>query len=150
MLDQTSQWYKLQYPECFVNEELRMMQKTLADFVDNEIMPVRDKIDDDVTHEEIITPILKKLQVGLGYQKNMIPLEYDGNQMLPMVGAALRQEQMSRGDYGISLHSACTEWDGHRLCWLIYHPLQPGRYGQKQFLMNLPQVSWATSFALPV
>jgi len=64
-LDQTSQWYKLQYPECFVDEELRMMQKTLADFVDNEIMPVRHKIDDDVTHEEVITPILKKLQVDL-------------------------------------------------------------------------------------
>ena len=30
MLDQTSQWYKLQYPECFVNEEQRMMQKVLA------------------------------------------------------------------------------------------------------------------------
>jgi alkylation response protein AidB-like acyl-CoA dehydrogenase len=110
MLDQTIQWYKLQYPECFVNEELRMMQKTLADFVDKEIMPVRDKIDDDVTHEKVITPILKKLQVGLGYQKNMIPKDYGGNEMLSMVGAALRQEQMSRADYGISLHSACTEW----------------------------------------
>ena len=62
-MNQASQWYKLQYPECFVNEELRMMQNTLADFVDKEIMPVRDKIDDDVSHEEIITPILKKLQV---------------------------------------------------------------------------------------
>jgi len=39
MLNQTSQWYKLQYPECFVNEELRMMQNTLADFVDKGIMP---------------------------------------------------------------------------------------------------------------
>jgi len=39
-----------------------MMQNTLADFVDKEIMPVRDKIDSDVTREEIITPILKKLQ----------------------------------------------------------------------------------------
>jgi alkylation response protein AidB-like acyl-CoA dehydrogenase len=110
MLDQTSLWYKLQYPECFVDEELRMMQKTLADFVDNEIMPVRDKIDDDVTHEEVITPILKKLQVGLGYQSNLIPKEYGGNEMLSMVGAALRQEQLSRADYGISLHSATNEW----------------------------------------
>jgi len=32
MLDQSSQWYKLQYPECFVNEEQRMMQKMFADF----------------------------------------------------------------------------------------------------------------------
>jgi alkylation response protein AidB-like acyl-CoA dehydrogenase len=110
MIGQSSQWYKLQYPECFVNEELRMMQKTLADFVDKEIMPVRDKIDDDVTHEKVITPILKKLQVGLGYQKNKIPKDFGGNQQLSMVGDALIQEQLSRADYGISLHSACTDW----------------------------------------
>ena len=50
-MNQNSQWYKLQYPECFVNEEQRMLQQTFADFTDREIMPVRDKIDDDVTHE---------------------------------------------------------------------------------------------------
>ena len=110
MFEQRSQWYKLQYPECFVPEELQMMQKTLADFVDKEIMPVRDKIDDDPTHEKVIRPLLKKLQVGLGYQKNMIPKAYGGNEALSMVGGVLRQEQLSRADYGISLHSACTEW----------------------------------------
>ncbi|MCR4395062.1 MAG: acyl-CoA dehydrogenase family protein, partial [Dehalococcoidales bacterium] len=72
MLDQTTQWYRLQYPECFVNEEARMMQKMFADFTDREIMPVRSKIDDDITHEEIINPILYKLQVEMGCQKNMI------------------------------------------------------------------------------
>jgi len=92
MLDQTSQWYKLQYPECFVNEEQRMMQKMLADFVDNEIIPVRDKIDDDVTHEEIINPILKKLQVDLGCQKNAIPKDYGGNQ-LPIVACCLLEHE---------------------------------------------------------
>jgi len=110
MLDQTSQWYKLQYPECFVDEEARMMQKVISDFVDKEIIPVRDKIDDDVTHEEIINPILKKLQVDLGCQKNMIPKDYGGNEMLSIVAGALKQEQIARGDYGISMHSAVTDW----------------------------------------
>jgi alkylation response protein AidB-like acyl-CoA dehydrogenase len=110
MLDQTSQWYKLQYPECFVDEEQRMIQKTFADFADKEIMPVRDKIDDDVTHEKIITPILKKLQVDLGSQKTMIPKEYGGNEMVSIVAGALKQEQIGRADYGISMHSACTDW----------------------------------------
>ncbi|UCD22428.1 MAG: acyl-CoA/acyl-ACP dehydrogenase [Chloroflexota bacterium] len=110
-MNQTSQWYKLQYPECFVNEEHRMLQQTFADFTDKEIMPVRDKIDDDVTHEEIITPILKKLQVDLGSQKSMIPEEYGGTaEKGTVVGAALKQEQIGRGDYGISMHSACTDW----------------------------------------
>ncbi len=110
MLDQTSQWYKLHYPECFVNEEQRMMQKMFADFTDREIMPVRAKIDDDITHDEIITPILKKLQVDLGCQKNMIPKEYGGNELLSIMTSCLKQEQIGRGDYGISMHSAVTDW----------------------------------------
>src|SRR4030067_1007627 len=72
MLNQNTQGYKLQYPDCFINEEQRMIQKIVADFVDKEIMPVRHKIDDDVTHEQIVEPILKKLQIGLGWQKAMI------------------------------------------------------------------------------
>ncbi|MDB4443836.1 acyl-CoA dehydrogenase family protein [bacterium] len=111
MLNQTSQWYKLQYPECFVNEEHRMIQKLFADFVDKEIMPVRHKIDDDITHDEIITPILKKLQVDIGCQAEMIPKDYGGNETtMGMVGAALKGEQLARGDWGICLHSACTNW----------------------------------------
>jgi alkylation response protein AidB-like acyl-CoA dehydrogenase len=87
-----------------------MMQKLFADFVDKEIMPVRDKLDDDVTHELLINPILKKLQVDLGCQKNMIPKEYGGNEVMSIVTGALKQEQMARGDYGISMHGAVTDW----------------------------------------
>ncbi len=112
MLDQTSQWYKLQYPERFINEEQRMIQKLFADFVEREIMPVRHKTDDDLTHDEIITPILKKLQVELGCQADMIPEDFWGNEFprLGMVAAALRDEQITRGDWGICLHTACTNW----------------------------------------
>ncbi len=110
MIDQTSQWYKLQYPECFVSDEQKMLQKVFADFTDNEVMPVRDQIDDDITHEKVITPLLKKLQVDIGCQKNVIPREYGGNEELSMVSSALKQEQLSRGDYGISLHTAVTDW----------------------------------------
>jgi alkylation response protein AidB-like acyl-CoA dehydrogenase len=110
MLDQSSQWYKLQYPECFVTEEHRMIQMLFAEFVEREIMPVRTKIDDDLTHDEIITPILKKLQVDLGCQKGMIPKDYGGDETFGMVAAALKGEQLSRGDWGITLHTACTNW----------------------------------------
>lgn len=88
-----------------------MLQQMFADFTDKEIMPVLDKIDDDITHEKIITPILKKLQVDLGSQKSMIPEEYGGTEEKgSVVGATLKQEQLGRGDYGISMHSACTDW----------------------------------------
>jgi alkylation response protein AidB-like acyl-CoA dehydrogenase len=110
MLNQNSQWYKLQYPECFVNEDQRMIQKVVADFVDKEIMPVRVHLDEDVNHEKFIEPILKKLQVDLGFQKTVIPRDYGGNEALSLVSAALKQEQLSRADYGISLASACVDW----------------------------------------
>ena len=110
MLNQNSQWYKLQYPDCFVNEEQRMIQKVVADFVDKEIMPVRYKLDEDETHEEIVEPILKKLQVDLGFQKTVIPRDYGGNGALSLVAASLKQEQLARADYGISLASACVDW----------------------------------------
>ena len=74
MLNQDTQWHRLQYPDCFVSEEQRMVLRTISDFVEREIIPVRHKIDDDVSPEEIIEPILKKLQVDLGWQKAMIPL----------------------------------------------------------------------------
>ena len=110
MLNQNTQWYRLQYPDCFISEEQRMIQKTVSDFVDKEIMPVRHMIDDDVTHENIVEPILKKLQVDLGWQKAMIPKHYGGNEAMSLVSGALKQEQLSRGDYGISLASACVDW----------------------------------------
>jgi len=110
MLNQESQWYKLQYPTCFVSDEQKAIQKVVADFVDREIMPVKHKIDDDATHEEIIEPILKKLQVDLGWQKAVLPRDYGGNESLSLVTGALKQEQLSRGDYGISLASACVDW----------------------------------------
>jgi alkylation response protein AidB-like acyl-CoA dehydrogenase len=110
MLNQNTQWYRLQYPECFINEEQRMIQRVVADFVDREIMPVRHEIDEDETHEKIVNPILKKLQVDLGFQKTVVPRDYGGNESLSLVSAALKQEQLSRADYGISLASACVDW----------------------------------------
>jgi acyl-CoA dehydrogenase len=40
----------------------------------------------------------------------MIPKDYGGNEMLSIVSGALKQEQVARGDYGISMHSAVTDW----------------------------------------
>jgi hypothetical protein len=60
MSKETNQWDKLQYPDCFISDEQRMIQQTVSDFVNKEIMPVRHLIDDDHTHEEVVEPILKK------------------------------------------------------------------------------------------
>ena len=109
MLDQSTQWYKLQYPECFVAEDQRMLQQTVANLVDKEIMPIRHKIDDD-NHEEYVTPILQKLQVDIGFQSGIIPKDYGGTEDLRLTSGALRQEQLSRADYGIALASACVDW----------------------------------------
>ena len=58
----------------------------------------------------MVEPILKKLQVDLGWQKAMIPKDYGGNEAMSLVSGELKQEQVSRGDYGMSLASACVDW----------------------------------------
>ena len=40
----------------------------------------------------------------------MIPKEFGGNEELSLIVGALRQEQLARGDYGISMHTAVTDW----------------------------------------
>jgi len=110
MPNQDPQCHKLQCPDCSVSDEQRMIQRTLAEFVDREIMPMRHKIDDDATHEEPMEPILKGLQVDLGWRKSMIPKQDGGNEMMSLVTAALRQERLSRADCGISPALACVDW----------------------------------------
>ena len=106
-------------------------------FVDKEIMPVRHMIDDDVTHENIVEPILKKLQVDLGWQKAMIPKHYGGNEAMSLVSGALKQEQLSRGDYGISLASACVDWTlAPATMAFLFAPRQLSLHGEKPCLMS--------------
>jgi butyryl-CoA dehydrogenase len=98
---------KYYYPDIFLSEEGRMLQSTFRDFVDKEIMPVRDKIDDDKDH--VLINKIRQSIWDLGFHKLFFPKEY-GGEAGSMLTMALVIEQLSRGDLGIQTSVACTGW----------------------------------------
>lgn len=65
-----------QYLDVFLKKEDFMLKEMLRGFVDKEIMPVRQQIDDDKDHV-IVNKILQGL-TSLGLQKAPFPPEYGG------------------------------------------------------------------------
>jgi butyryl-CoA dehydrogenase len=96
------------YPDVLLSEEDRMIQAMFRDFVDKEIMPVRDKIDDDKEHI-----LINKIRQGvwdLGLQRLFFPKEYGGEGNPSTLSFLIALEQLSRGDVGIGISTVCTMW----------------------------------------
>jgi alkylation response protein AidB-like acyl-CoA dehydrogenase len=104
------------YPciEELTPEEAKMARALARQFVENEIIPVRQQIDDDKDHTKVIEPIFRKILIDLGFQKVMASEQ---------VGSVVNQmgflEEIARGDSGIAVALGCTGWC---LMPLIYEP----------------------------
>lgn len=96
------------YLDVFLKEEDHMFKDILRNFVEKEIMPFRQQIDDDKEHK-IVNKILQGL-TNLGIQKGAFPKEYGGNSMASMVSAAIMHEELARGDSGIATAATVTTW----------------------------------------
>jgi len=88
------------------SEEDKMIAQTIRKFVDQEVMPIRDKIDDDHEHE-LINTVLKKLGV-LGIFTARVRDE-NAPPPSPYTGHIVAEE-MCRGDAGIGLVLGISQW----------------------------------------
>lgn len=96
------------YLDVLIPEEAAFMQQALHAFVDNEIMPVRQKIDYDDEHK-----LVDKIRQGLtdlGIQKAMFPEKYGGMGITSMVLSFVAFEEIARGDVAIAISTGCTPW----------------------------------------
>ena len=100
--------YNLPYLDVLIKEEDRMFRDVVRNFVEKEVMPVRQKIDDDKEHK-IIRKILQGL-TNLGIQKASFPAEYGGGNASSIVSAAIMHEELARGDSGIATSATVTTW----------------------------------------
>lgn len=99
--------HKIASPFC-TNADL-MFRDAVREFVEGEIMPVRQEIDDDGDHV-IIRELLQKL-ADLGFQKSMFPEKYGGTGgMGSTVASMLTTEEIARGDAGIAVALGCCSW----------------------------------------
>jgi len=88
-------------------EEAKMARAVARQFTENEIFPVRQQIDEDRDHTQVIEPILRKLLIDMGMQKVMVSEEGMFATLLTFCGAL---EEIARGDSGIAVALACTSW----------------------------------------
>ncbi|MFH0826140.1 MAG: acyl-CoA dehydrogenase family protein [Pseudomonadota bacterium] len=98
----------LSHLDVLLKAEDRMLKDVLRGFVDKEIMPVRQRIDDDTEHE-IVNKILQAL-TDMGIQKAPFPKEYGGSGIASVLTNAILHEELSRGDSGICVARTVTGW----------------------------------------
>jgi alkylation response protein AidB-like acyl-CoA dehydrogenase len=100
----------MEYFPLVMTDQDRMIVQMIRQFVDKEIMPVRDKIDEDVDHV-LINSILTKLS-DLGVFKVQAPA--DGSEGegpgTSLVTSCAVLEEMSRGDAGIGIVTGINGW----------------------------------------
>lgn len=85
-----------------------MIQQAVRAFVDNEIMPVRQQLDEDRDHV-LIDRISDKLR-AMGFQKSILPERYGGLPDRSVTGMGVVLEEIARGDIGLAVSLGCTAW----------------------------------------
>lgn len=92
----------------FINETGRMVINTIRKFVDDEIMPVRDKIDDDKDHVRINALLTKMSALGV-FNVNL--REGEAETTGPSLTTACSViEEFARGDAGLGLVAGINNW----------------------------------------
>ncbi len=100
----------MEYFPLIVTEQDRMIVQMIRQFVDKEIMPVRDKLDDDTEHI-IINQILRKLSdLGVFRVRARDEAADDGDGGPSLVTSCVVLEEMSRGDAGIGIVAGVNGW----------------------------------------
>ncbi|MBW2029716.1 MAG: acyl-CoA dehydrogenase family protein [Deltaproteobacteria bacterium] len=87
------------YLQDLLTEEQGVFRDTIRRFVNREIIPVREKLEEDYA---LVEAIHQKL-VELGIQRNGIPVEYGGTGPASAMIKAILCEEIARGDAGLSL-----------------------------------------------
>ena len=100
----------MEYFSLIVTDQDKMILQMIRQFVDKEIMPIRDKLDDDTEHL-IINEILGKLS-NLGVFSVAARDESAGEDAAgpSLVTSCVVLEEMSRGDAGIAVVAAVNGW----------------------------------------
>ncbi len=89
-------------------EEDLVLRDLVRDFVDDEVMPARQKIDDDENHS-IVTELLQGLS-NLGFMRAIFPEKYGGSDIHSAMTLGPALEEVARGDSGIAVAIACCLW----------------------------------------
>lgn len=98
--------YKLHFPPVLISEDEQALHNAVHDFVEKEIMPVREQLEDDLDLQDKI----RRFFVDMGLQRLSMPKDYGGEGVRGTLLNALISEELSRGDVGMAVSHMCTGW----------------------------------------
>lgn len=98
--------YNLHFPPVLISEQEQAIHRGVRDFVDREIMPFREQLEED---RELQAGI-RQLFVDMGLQKLSMPKAYGGEGVRGTLLNALISEELGRGDVGLAVSHMCTGW----------------------------------------
>jgi alkylation response protein AidB-like acyl-CoA dehydrogenase len=107
--------YRHKTLEALCKEEDIVLCDLVRDFVDDEVMPVRQQIDDDTEHE-LVNGIMQGF-VNLGLLKAIFPEKYGGSDMHSALTFGLIMEEIARGDSGLAVALGCCLWPFMPAVW---------------------------------
>jgi len=100
----------MEYFPLIVTEQDRMIVQMIRQFVEREIMPVRDKLDDDTDHV-LISEILRKISTLGAFSVPVPETSAGGNTpTVSMVTGCAVLEEIALGDAGIGIVAGINSW----------------------------------------
>jgi len=96
-------------------EEDLILRELAGDFAEQEIIPVREQIDDDEDHV-IVKGLLQGL-ANLGFIRAIFPERFGGSDIRSAVTLGLPLEEIARGDAGVAVALACCLWPFMPAIW---------------------------------
>jgi alkylation response protein AidB-like acyl-CoA dehydrogenase len=102
-------------PDHLISPETKMFCQTLRKFVDNEVLPHAEELDDywDWTERKehtFVHDLWKRLLIDLGLQKSFMPPELGGSGGGTTVEVAATIQEVARGDYALASTGFISPW----------------------------------------
>lgn len=98
-------------PKEWVPDVLTQMGKSLRRWGEENVVPVRQQIDEDWREHRLVKPLLKQVLVDLGVNSALFPQEVGGSDVPdPTAVACILGEELGRIDPGLATSCLCSVW----------------------------------------
>jgi acyl-CoA dehydrogenase len=102
-------------PDHLISAEVSQFCQTLRKFVDNEVLPHAEEMDDywdwtERKEQTFVHDLWKKLLINLGLQQTFLPEDFGGSGGQSTVEMAAMIQEIARGDYGLASTGFISPW----------------------------------------
>jgi len=98
-------------PKEWVSPFFLELGKSIRQWGEEKLLPIRRKIDEDWQEHRLIKPLFKELLVDLGMQRGLFPAEVGGLDMRePATATMVLLEELSKVDCAFAMSAGCSTW----------------------------------------